>query len=211
MNENEKKIDGVNQCQMNEKAGMTFAAALRSILRQDPDIVMVGEIRDGETADIAIRAAITGHLVLSTLHTNDSASTITRLVDMGVAPYMVATSLIGIVAQRLVKKICHECRTPRMSTPEENELMGVPESITIYDACGCPKCNNTGYTGRTAIHEILTCTSEMTGLIANGGKIDQISGLARKQGTKLLRDNVSELVQAGETSIEELVRVTYAV
>ena len=207
----EKDIEGINQCQVNAKAGMTFAAALRSILRQDPDIVMIGEMRDQETAEIAIRAAITGHMVLSTLHTNDSASTITRLVDMGVAPYMVATSLIGIVAQRLVKKICHECRTPRMSTPEENELMGVPESITIYDACGCPKCNNTGYTGRTAIHEILTCTSEMTGLIANGGKIDQISELARKQGTKLLRDNVSELVQAGETSIEELVRVTYAV
>lgn len=207
----EKDIEGINQCQVNAKAGMTFAAALRSILRQDPDIVMIGEMRDQETAEIAIRAAITGHMVLSTLHTNDSASTITRLVDMGVAPYMVATSLIGIVAQRLVKKICHECRTPRMSTPEENELMGVPESITIYDACGCPKCNNTGYTGRTAIHEILTCTSEMTGLIANGGKIDQIAELAKKQGTKLLRDNVSELVQAGETSIEELVRVTYAV
>lgn len=207
----EKDIEGINQCQVNAKAGMTFAAALRSILRQDPDIVMIGEMRDQETAEIAIRAAITGHMVLSTLHTNDSASTITRLVDMGVAPYMVATSLIGIVAQRLVKKICHECRTPRMSTPEENELMGVSESITIYDACGCPKCNNTGYTGRTAIHEILTCTSEMTGLIANGGKIDQIAELARKQGTKLLRDNVSELVQAGETSIEELVRVTYAV
>lgn len=207
----EKDIEGINQCQVNAKAGMTFAAALRSILRQDPDIVMIGEMRDQETAEIAIRAAITGHMVLSTLHTNDSASTITRLVDMGVAPYMVATSLIGIVAQRLVKKICHECRTPRMSTPEENELMGISESITIYDACGCPKCNNTGYTGRTAIHEILTCTSEMTGLIANGGKIDQISELARKQGTKLLRDNVSELVQAGETSIEELVRVTYAV
>ncbi len=207
----EKDIEGINQCQVNAKAGMTFAAALRSILRQDPDIVMIGEMRDQETAEIAIRAAITGHMVLSTLHTNDSASTITRLVDMGVAPYMVATSLIGIVAQRLVKKICHECRTPRMSTPEENELMGVSESITIYDACGCPKCNNTGYTGRTAIHEILTCTSEMTGLIANGGKIDQIAELAKKQGTKLLRDNVSELVQAGETSIEELVRVTYAV
>lgn len=207
----EKDIEGINQCQVNAKAGMTFAAALRSILRQDPDIVMIGEMRDQETAEIAIRAAITGHMVLSTLHTNDSASTITRLVDMGVAPYMVATSLIGIVAQRLVKKICHECRTPRMSTPEENELMGVSESTTIYDACGCPKCNNTGYTGRTAIHEILTCTSEMTGLIANGGKIDQIAELAKKQGTKLLRDNVSELVQAGETSIEELVRVTYAV
>ncbi|MGN0587264.1 MAG: GspE/PulE family protein [Oscillospiraceae bacterium] len=207
----EKDIEGINQCQVNVKAGMTFAAALRSILRQDPDIVMIGEMRDQETAEIAIRAAITGHMVLSTLHTNDSASTVTRLVDMGVAPYMVATSLIGIVAQRLVKKICPECRVPRMSTPEENELMGIPESITIYDACGCPKCNNTGYVGRTAIHEILTCTTEMTGLIANGGKIDQISALAKSQGTKLLRDNVSELVQEGKTTMDELVRVTYAV
>lgn len=207
----EKDIEGINQCQVNEKAGMTFAAALRSILRQDPDIVMIGEMRDQETAEIAIRAAITGHMVLSTLHTNDSASTVTRLVDMGVAPYMVATSLIGIVAQRLVKKICKECRTPRLSTPEENELMGIPESITIYDACGCPKCNNTGYTGRTAIHEVLTCTTEMSSLIANGGKSDAIAELAAKQGTKLLRYNVSELVQAGNTTIDELVRVTYAV
>ncbi len=207
----EKDIEGINQCQVNVKAGMTFAAALRSILRQDPDIVMIGEMRDQETAEIAIRAAITGHMVLSTLHTNDSASTVTRLVDMGVAAYMVATSLIGIVAQRLVKKICHECRTPRLSTKEENELMGITESITIYDACGCPKCNNTGYTGRTAIHEILTCTTEMSGLIAGGGTIDQISALAKQQGTKLLRDNVSELVQAGETTMDELVRVTYAV
>ena len=207
----EKDIEGINQCQVNVKAGMTFAAALRSILRQDPDIVMIGELRDQETAGIAIRAAITGHMVLSTLHTNDSASTVTRLVDMGVAPYMVATSLIGIVAQRLVKKICKECRTPRLSSREENELMGIPESITVYDACGCPKCNNTGYTGRTAIHEILTCTSEMSGLIANGGTIDQIAALAKQQGTKLLRDNVSELVQQGETTMDELVRVTYAV
>lgn len=207
----EKDIEGINQCQVNEKAGMTFAAALRSILRQDPDIVMIGEMRDQETAEIAIRAAITGHMVLSTLHTNDSASTVTRLVDMGVAPYMVATSLIGIVAQRLVKKICKDCRTPRLSTHEENELMGIPESITIYDACGCPKCNNTGYTGRTAIHEVLTCTTEMSSLIANGGKSDAIAELAAKQGTKLLRYNVSELVQAGNTTIDELVRVTYAV
>ncbi len=207
----EKDIEGINQCQVNEKAGMTFAAALRSILRQDPDIVMIGEMRDQETAEIAIRAAITGHMVLSTLHTNDSASTVTRLVDMGVAPYMVATSLIGIVAQRLVKKICHECRVPRVSSTEENELMGIPESITIYDACGCPKCNNTGYTGRTAIHEVLICTTEMSSLIANGGKTDAIAKLAAEQGTKLLRDNVSELVQAGNTTIDELVRVTYAV
>ena len=207
----EKDIEGINQCQVNAKAGMTFSAALRSILRQDPDIVMIGEMRDQETAEIAIRAAITGHMVLSTLHTNDSASTVTRLVDMGVAPYMVATSLIGIVAQRLVKKICEDCRTPRISTPEEDELMGISAPITIYDACGCPKCNNTGYTGRTAIHEVLTCTTEMSSLIANGGKTDAIAALAAKQGTKLLRDNVSELVQQGRTTMDELVRVTYAV
>ena len=207
----EKNIEGINQCQVNAKAGMTFAAALRSILRQDPDIVMIGEMRDQETAEIAIRAAITGHLVLSTLHTNDAPSTVTRLVDMGVAPYMVATSLIGIVAQRLVKKICPECRTPRMSTDTEDELMGINEHITVYDACGCPKCNNTGYIGRTAIHEILLCTPEMSSLIANGGKVDAISKLCREQGTKLLRDNVSELVQEGKTTMDELVRVTYAV
>ena len=207
----EKDIEGINQCQVNEKAGMTFAAALRSILRQDPDIVMIGEMRDQETAEIAIRAAITGHLVLSTLHTNDAPSTVTRLVDMGVAPYMVATSLIGIVAQRLVKKICMECRTPRISTDEEDRLMGIGEHITVYDACGCPKCNNTGYTGRTAIHEILLCTPEMSALIANDAKVDAISKLCREQGTKLLRDNVSDLVQEGKTTMDELVRVTYAV
>ena len=207
----EKNIEGINQCQVNAKAGMTFAAALRSILRQDPDIVMIGEMRDQETAEIAIRAAITGHLVLSTLHTNDAPSTVTRLIDMGVAPYMVATSLIGIVAQRLVKKICLECRTPRLSTDEEDRLMGVTEHQTVYDACGCPKCNNTGYTGRTAIHEILLCTPEMSALIANDGKVDAISKLCREQGTKLLRDNVTELVLDGRTTMDELVRVTYAV
>ncbi|MGN0642014.1 MAG: GspE/PulE family protein [Huintestinicola sp.] len=207
----EKNIEGINQCQVNVKAGMTFAAALRSILRQDPDIVMVGEMRDQETAEIAIRAAITGHMVLSTLHTNDAASTVTRLVDMGVAPYMVATSLIGIVAQRLCKKVCNECKTPRLSTEEENELMGISESITIYDACGCPKCNNTGYTGRTAIHEILLCTPEMAQLIANDGKVDAISSLAREQGCRLLRDNVSELVQEGKTTIDELIKLTFAI
>ncbi len=207
----EKNIEGINQCQINDKAGMTFAAALRSILRQDPDIVMVGEMRDQETAEIAIRAAITGHMVLSTLHTNDAASTITRLVDMGVAPYMVATSLIGIVAQRLCRKLCMECRTPRLSTESDNELMGINESITIYDSCGCPRCNNTGYAGRTAIHEILLCTPNMASLIAADGKVDAIRDLARQEGCKLLRDNVSELVQQGRTSIDELVKLTFAV
>ena len=207
----EKNIEGINQCQVNTKAGMTFAAALRSILRQDPDIVMVGEMRDQETAEIAIRAAITGHMVLSTLHTNDAASTVTRLVDMGVAPYMVATSLIGIVAQRLCKVVCDECKTPRVSTEEDNQLLGIDESVTIYDACGCPKCNNTGYTGRTAIHEILLCTPTMASLIAADGKTDAISQLARQEGCKLLRDNVAELVQVGRTTMDELVKLTFAV
>ncbi len=207
----EKAIDGINQCQVNQKAGMTFAAALRSILRQDPDVVMIGEMRDTETADIGIRAAITGHLVLSTLHTNDAASTVVRLVDMGVASYMVATSLIGVIAQRLVKVLCPNCKKPRMSTQEENELMGIPGSIQIYEPCGCPECNNTGYRGRTAIHEIIHCTAKVSSIIAAGGGKEEIEKAAKEQGTKLLRDNASELVQAGETSIDELVRATYTV
>ncbi|HEZ7986497.1 MAG TPA: ATPase, T2SS/T4P/T4SS family [Ruminococcus sp.] len=207
----EKAIDGINQVQVNTKAGMTFAAALRSILRQDPDIVMIGEMRDTETADIGIRAAITGHLVLSTLHTNDAASTVVRLVDMGVAAYMVATSLIGVIAQRLIKVLCPECKKPRMSTPEENDLMGIPGSIQIYEPCGCPSCNNTGYRGRTAIHEIIHCTSKVSSIIAANGTKEQIEAAAKANGTKLLRDNASELVQAGQTSIDELVRATFSV
>lgn len=207
----EKKINNINQCQINEKAGMTFGAALRSILRQDPDIIMVGEMRDAETAEIAIRAAITGHLVLSTLHTNDASSTVTRLVDMGVEAYMVATSLIGIVAQRLTKTLCPECKQPRMSTPEEEQLMGIDHSVMVYDAGGCPRCKNTGYNGRTAIHEILLATPRMQVLITSGAKADQIAELAKEEGTLLLRDNVSKLVQNGVTSMDELVRVTYAV
>ncbi|SFC45514.1 GspE/PulE family protein [Ruminococcus albus] len=206
----EKKIANINQCQINEKAGMTFAAALRSILRQDPDIIMIGEMRDTETAEIGIRAAITGHLVLSTLHTNDAASTVTRLVDMGVDAYMVATSLIGVVAQRLAKVVCTNCREGYMSDAEENELMGIPESIPIYKPVGCSKCTR-GYTGRTAIHEILLATPKMKEIIAAGAKSEQIQELAKEEGCRLLRDNVSELVQQGRTTIDELVRVTYAV
>ena len=207
----EKKVEGINQCQINEKAGMTFDAALRSILRQDPDIIMVGEMRDAETAEIAIRAAITGHLVLSTIHTNDAASTVTRLVDMGVQAYMVATSLIGIVAQRLTKVLCPDCKKKRMSRPDEDELMGIDGPIEVYEPVGCPHCNNTGYRGRTAIHEILLSTPEMAQLITRGAKADEIQELASQQGCKLLRDNVSLLVQQGKTSMDELIRVTYAV
>ncbi len=206
----EKKIANINQCQINEKAGMTFAAALRSILRQDPDIIMIGEMRDTETAEIGIRAAITGHLVLSTLHTNDASSTVTRLVDMGVDAYMVATSLIGVVAQRLTKVVCPHCRVGYMSTPEENDLMEISESVPIYKAKGCSKCTN-GYVGRTAIHEILLATPKMKEIITAGAKNEEIQELARQEGCRLLRDNVSELVREGRTTIDELVRVTYAV
>ncbi|MBR1591540.1 MAG: Flp pilus assembly complex ATPase component TadA [Ruminococcus sp.] len=207
----EKAIDGINQCQVNAKAGMTFAAALRSILRQDPDIVMVGEMRDSETADIGIRAAITGHLVLSTLHTNDAASTVVRLIDMGVAPYMVATSLIGVIAQRLVKVLCPECKVPRMTTEEENDLLGVEAPIQIFDAGGCPMCNNTGYRGRTAIHEIIHCTAKVSSIIAAGGGKEDIEEAARANGTKLLRDNAAQLCIQGKTSIDEVVRTTFTV
>ena len=206
----EKQMDGINQCQVNVKSGMTFSAALRSILRQDPDIIMIGEMRDSETAEIGIRAAITGHLVLSTLHTNDAASTIVRLVDMGIPSYMVASSLIGVVAQRLVKVLCPKCRKQRMSTPDENKLMHIENSVPIYDAVGCNECGG-GYRGRTAIHEIIHCSAGISTLIANGAGKEELESLARANGTKLLRDNVSDLVMQGVTSMDELVRVTYAV
>ena len=210
----EKKIDGVNQCQMNEKAGMTFAAALRSILRQDPDIVMVGEIRDGETADIAIRAAITGHLVLSTLHTNDAASTILRLVDMGVAPYMVASSLVGVIAQRLVKLLCPECREKiTLTDPADLKLVGKDTPVDIYQhhIGGCRACHNSGYKGRTAIHEIIVSTNDIKELIAKNATAEEIGIQARKNGTRLLRDNVTEMVLDGRTTMDELVKATYSV
>ena len=210
----EKKIDGINQCQINSKAGMTFAAALRSILRQDPDIIMVGEIRDGETADIAIRAAITGHFVLSTLHTNDAAGTVIRLVDMGVAPYMVASSVVGIVAQRLVKLLCKECKEKyTLSNPEDLKLMNLTEPVEIYrpHPGGCRMCHNSGYTGRTAIHEIIVSTPDIKELISSGATAEEIGAQATKNGTLLLRDNVTKMVLAGRTSLDELIKATYSV
>ena len=210
----EKKMDGINQVQINDKAGMTFAAALRSILRQDPDVIMLGEIRDGETADIAIRAAITGHLVLSTLHTNDAAGTIMRLVDMGVAPYMVATSLIGVVAQRLVKLLCPHCREEIvLSDPADLRLIGKTEPTRIFAPRmgGCRECNGTGYHGRTAIHEIIVAGNDIREMIATNATAEQISEQARKKGTRLLRENVTEMVLAGKTSMDELVKASYSV
>lgn len=210
----EKKIDGVNQCQINAKAGMTFAAALRSILRQDPDIIMVGEIRDGETADIAIRAAITGHFVLSTLHTNDAASTIVRLVDMGVAPYMVASSVVGIIAQRLVKLLCEHCKEKyTLTDPADLRLVSKTEPVDIYRPRkgGCKACRGTGYSGRTAIHEIIVTSNDIKELISAGATAEEIGAKATENGTLLLRDNVTQMVLAGRTTMDELVKATYTV
>lgn len=210
----EKKMDGINQVQINDKAGMTFAAALRSILRQDPDVIMLGEIRDGETADIAIRAAITGHLVLSTLHTNDAAGTIMRLVDMGVAPYMVASSLIGVIAQRLVKLLCPHCKEKLiLNDPADLRLVGKTERTVIYTPRlgGCRECGGTGYHGRTAIHEIIVTGNDIKELISKNANQEAIANLAKTHGTKLLRENVTDMVLAGETSLDELVKATYSV
>ena len=210
----EKKMDGINQVQINAKAGMTFAAALRSILRQDPDVIMLGEIRDGETADIAIRAAITGHLVLSTLHTNDAASTMLRLIDMGVAPYMVASSLIGVVAQRLVKLLCPHCKEKLiLNDPADLRLVGRTERTVVYTPRlgGCHECGGTGYHGRTAIHEIIVANNGIKELISKNATAEEIGEFARKNGTKLLRENVTDMVLAGETSLDELVKATYTV
>ncbi|MEN6316755.1 MAG: ATPase, T2SS/T4P/T4SS family [Clostridiaceae bacterium] len=205
-------IRGINQVQVNSKAGLNFAAALRSFLRQDPDIIMVGEIRDGETADIAMRAAITGHLVLSTLHTNDAASTITRMVDMGVEPYMISSSLVGVIAQRLVRRLCTKCLEEYSPNAGERMVLKVAEEddVKIKKAVGCPECNNTGYKGRIAIYEIMIVSNDMVELISRNSPANVIKESAVRNGMKTLRDNCSKLVLQGVTTMDELFRVTYA-
>lgn len=205
----ENMIDGINQVHVNVKAGMTFASALRAILRQDPDIVMIGEMRDGETSSIAVRAAITGHLVLSTLHTNDAPSSIVRLIDMGVEPFMVATSVEGIIAQRLVRKICKNCKTTVHPTKEEAEILDIPRDALIYKGRGCQGCNNTGYKGRRAVHEVLVLDSKMRELIVSGANSDEIRDFAIKSGMHTLWDNTRRNVLEGYTTVEELIRVAY--
>lgn len=207
----EKKLDGVNQVQINNKAGLTFASGLRSILRQDPDVIMVGEIRDSETASIAIRSAITGHLVFSTLHTNDAASTIVRLVDMGTEPYMVSAALVGVIAQRLSRKICPICREAYESTGEEMRLLGLEGPVQLYKGKGCQMCNFTGYKGRTAIHEIIVVTSELKQMINRGAQAEEIRTYARENGTSLLKDNMKELILEGVTTVEEFIKITYSI
>lgn len=207
----EYRMDGINQVQVNTKAGLTFASGLRSILRQDPDIIMIGEIRDAETAQIAIRAAITGHLVLSTIHTNDAASSIARLIDMGIEPYLVSSSVVGVTAQRLVRKICLRCKTSYRPDHAEMMMLKLREPQPLYRGTGCPACNYTGYSKRTAIHEVLVVTKEIRELIDRRATIDQIRQFSLRTGTTLLRDNCIKLVLDGITTIDELLKVTYSV
>ena len=205
----EKNLPKINQSQVNNQAGMTFESGLRALLRQDPDIIMVGETRDGETASISVRAAITGHLVFSTLHTNDADSSIARLEDMGLAPYMVSSSLVGIVAQRLMRKVCPECCEERMTTEEEASQLN-HKMIKIKHAKGCPACNYTGYRGRIAIHEILNVDGEVRKMINNRASSEEIQEYALKnQNMKTLKDCGIELVEQGVTTMEELRKVAY--
>ena len=207
----EYRLHGVNQVQVNAKAGLTFASGLRSILRQDPDIVMVGEIRDAETAQIATRAAITGHLVLSTLHTNDTASSISRLIDMGIETYMVSSSVMGIIAQRLVKKICTKCKESYEATKEELHFLGTDEPVTLHKGKGCNACSGTGYSGRTAIHEVLVMDREIRNLINEKKSVDEIKDKARTKGLKTLNESCRDLVLSGTTTMEQLIKITYSV
>ena len=211
----ERRMAGINQVQMNNRAGMTFAAALRSVLRSDPDIVMVGEIRDGETAKIAVEAALTGHMVLSTLHTNDAAGAVTRLEEMGVEQFLTASSLVGVLAQRLVRKLCPKCKEEYTLTREEmlKILPDFPveeypqEVYKVYKPKGCLTCNNTGYKGREAVFEFLTVTEEMKKLILDRANGAQIKKLAIEQGMFTLKNEGIYKVMEGKTSIEELLRV----
>ncbi len=208
----EANINGINQVQVNVKAEMTFAAALRSILRQDPDIIMIGEIRDGETANIAVQAAITGHLVVSTLHTNSAASTITRLVDMGIEDYIVGDAVVGVIAQRLVRRLCTTCKQPRYVEEDERQLLGVPEDeedVIVYEPVGCPLCNDTGYSGRIGVYEMMPVSRSLQAIIASGATADKIEKQALKEGMLTLRMGAAKHVLNGITSIAEMKKIVH--
>ncbi len=204
----EYTLMGINQTQVNTKANMTFAAALRSILRQDPDIIMIGEMRDEETAQIAIRAAITGHLVFSTLHTNDAPGVINRLVDMGVKGYLVEDSLIGVISQRLVKQLCPMCKIKTRTNRREMEVLHIDEPATIYRPQGCQYCNNSGYRGRIAVHEIMYMTDKLRDTVGRHLTAEEVREIARSEGMKTLWEACRERVYAGDTSISELMTLS---
>ena len=202
---------GISQIEVNSKIGLTFAAALRSILRQNPDVILVGEIRDVETAEIAIQASLTGHLVLSTIHTNDAASSITRLVDMGVEPFLVGSSLVAAVAQRLVRVLCTECREPYEASEDELKEIGVRppgRPVRLYRATSCPACHNTGYAGQMGIFELMMVDDDVRGLIAKGIDSKTIKGKAVSKGMGTLRADGARKVLRGLTSVAEVLRAT---
>jgi type IV pilus assembly protein PilB len=208
----EYKLPGVNQIQTNAKAGLTFASALRSILRSDPDIVLIGEIRDRETAQIAVEAALTGHLVLSTLHTNDAPSALTRLTEMGIEPFLVASALDCVVAQRLARKLCDKCKEPYLPADEDLGTVGLlaeggDEPPKLFRAVGCTACGRTGYKGRFAVHEVMTVSEEIERLVVEKSSSEEIARVARDQGMLTLREDGLEKVRSGITSIEEILRV----
>lgn len=207
----EYMVEGINQVNVNVKAGLTFSSGLRSILRQDPDIIMIGEMRDNETAEIAVRAAITGHLVLSTIHTNDAAASIIRLFDMGIQPYLVANSLSGIIAQRLVKSICPNCKEAYEAADYEKEMLGVKKSekLILYKGKGCPKCNGTGYLGRTGVYEILEITKDMREIIVGSGNIELLRKTAIENGMITIKKSCEKLVYNGITTVEELAKIAF--
>ena len=208
----EANIDGINQVQVNVKAEMTFAAALRSILRQDPDIIMIGEIRDGETAQIAVQAAITGHLVVSTLHTNSAASTVTRIIDMGIEPYVAGDALVGVIAQRLVRRLCTSCKQPRLAEPEEKIILGVEddeEDVIIYEPAGCTLCGDTGYAGRIGVYEMMPVSKELQAVIAKGATADVIEKQALSEGMLTLKMGAAKHVLNGITSMMEMKKIVY--
>ena len=206
----EYKFSGINQVQVNNKAGLTFANGLRSILRQDPDIIMLGEIRDGETAKMAVRAAITGHLVFSTLHTNDTASSITRLVDMGIEPYLVSSAVIGIISQRLIKKLCPFCKIPYETSYREKKILGLDteKDMVFYKPNMCNLCNK-GYKGRTAVHEVMPIDEDIRRGIDRRESADYIKNLAIEKGMKTLFQNAVRLVENGTITMEEALKVGY--
>ena len=206
----EANVAGINQVQVNVKAGLTFASALRSILRQDPDIIMIGEIRDGETAQIAVQASITGHLVISTLHTNSTSASVTRLIDMGVEAYMIGDAVVGIIAQRLVRRLCPECKVPHEATEREKIMLGYPveQPLTIYEPGGCEKCG-TGYKGRKAIYEIMPISAKIRRILHETVTAEMIQDAAVSEGMNTLRMAGARNVIEGVTSIAEMVRVAY--
>lgn len=207
----EANVKGVNQVQVNTKANLTFATALRSILRQDPDIIMIGEIRDTETAEIAVKASITGHLVISTLHTNSTAASITRLIDMGIEPYLIGDAVVGIIAQRLVRRLCPKCKIKKKATLEDKQLLNIPtdSEIEIYEPCGCPECGQVGYKGRIAVYEIMPITAKIRGNIHGRVTADELTKIAVEEGMNTLQVAAAQNVLNGVTSVAEMIRATF--